>query len=64
MNTAITIMIILTLIFTIAIIGYLLYSLKYKAYLSYKQKLINFEEKKKRIEEDLKNDRKRFKRNS
>jgi len=64
MNTVIISMIIITIAITVAIIIYILLSIKTKAYLSYKQKLIAFEEKKRRIEIDLDNDRKRFKNGS
>lgn len=64
MNTAIIILIVITLVFTISIISFIVYSIKSKAYLSYRQKLIAFEEKKKRIEEELEKDRKRFKHGS
>lgn len=53
MNTAIIVLIVVTVVFTISIISFLIFSIKSKSYLSYRQKLIAFEEKKKRIEAEL-----------
>ncbi|MDE6708751.1 MAG: hypothetical protein K2K06_12040 [Oscillospiraceae bacterium] len=64
MNTAMIILMIITVSVTIFVVGFLLYSLHSKAHLIYRQKLADFENKKKRIEEELENDKKRFKRNS
>lgn len=63
MNTIILILAVLTTLLTTSVSIFLLYSIRSQSYLKYKQKLIDFENKKKRIEEDLENDRKRFKRN-
>ena len=64
MNTIIIVLIALTIIFTIVFSLFMVYSFYSNAHLTYKQKLVEFENKKKRIEEDLENDRKRFKRNT
>ena len=64
MNTIIIILIALRIIFTIVFSVFMVYSFHSNAYLVYKQKLVEFENKKKRIEEDLENDRKRFERNT
>lgn len=60
MNTAILFLIIVTVLFTVAVIIFILMSLKSQAYISYKQKLLDFDEKKKAIEEEIENDRKKF----
>ncbi len=64
MNTIIIILIALTITFTIVFSAFMVYSFQSNAHLEYKQKLVEFENKKKRIEEDLENDRKKFKRNA
>lgn len=60
MNTIIIILIIVTVIFTVIVSVFLFYSIYSKSYLTYRKKLEDFENKKKRIEEDLDNDRKKF----
>lgn len=60
MNTVILFLIIVTVLFTVAVIIFILMSLKSQAYTSYKQKLLAFDEKKKAIEEEIENDRKKF----
>ena len=64
MNTAIIVLIVVTVVFTLSIISFLIFSIKSKSYLSYRQKLIAFEGKKKRIEAELEKDRKDFKHGS
>lgn len=64
MNTAIIILIVITVVFTISIILFIIYSIKSGSYMSYRRKLLAFEEKKKRIEAELENDRKDFKHGS
>lgn len=63
MDIAITTLIILTLVITIALIIFVIYSLNSKSYLMYRKKLNDFENKKKKIEEDIENAKDRFKRN-
>lgn len=60
MNTVIVVLILITVIITVLIIAFILLSIKAKAYLKYRQKLLSFEEKKKRIEADIEKDRKEF----
>ena len=64
METAIIILIILILAITIALAIFVIYSIKSKSYLEYRKKLNDFENKKRKIEECIENDRKRFKRNT
>lgn len=64
MNTVIIVLIVITIITAITMLVFLYLSIKSKAYLSYKQKLIAFEEKKKRIEDTIEKDRKDFKNGS
>jgi biopolymer transport protein ExbB/TolQ len=64
MNTAIIVLIIVTVVFTISIISFLICAIKSKSYLAYREKLKAFEEKKARIEAELENDRKDFKHGS
>ena len=64
MNIAIIILTVITVIFTISIIVFLLLSINSKAYLTYKKKLLAFEEKKRKIEDEIENDRKGFKHGS
>lgn len=64
MITALNVLIIATLILTVVMVVVMLYAIHSKAYLRYQKKRIDFENRKKRIEEDLQNDREKFKRNS
>lgn len=60
MNEIIIALIIIAIVITVFVIIFIGLSLKSKAYLSYRKKLLAFEEKKQRIEVDIKNDKKRF----
>lgn len=62
MNTFIIILIIISILLTISVIFIVFRSIHSQSYLEYKQKLIDFENKRKKIEEELKNDRNKFKR--
>lgn len=64
MNQMIIVLIVLATVVTIAIPVFLVISLRSRAYLSYRKKLIDFETRKKRIEADIENDRKEFKHGS
>lgn len=64
MNTMIFILILVTVISTISIVVFILLSIKNKSYLSYQQKLIAFEERKKRIENEIEKERKGFRNDS
>ncbi|MBD9050105.1 MAG: hypothetical protein EGR41_02315 [Ruminococcus sp.] len=64
MDTIILILIIITLIITVFLAIFVIYSLKSKSYLAYKKKLNDFENKKRKIEEDIENARNKFNHNS
>lgn len=63
-DLSVTILIILMIVLALVSAIFVLLAIRSKAYISYRKKLQDFEKRKRRIEEELQNERTKFKRNS